>query len=366
MARQFSPTFRRATVIAAALLIAVLALLSASSAALAASLVVNPADPGCPTAPAVGTYCTIQAAIDAAGNGDTITVKNGTYAELAIVSKSLTLNAESLSAILANGIRLQAAGVKINGFTVQDGPILGEVAGAYVEGLNAVISNNAFAGPGTGGGARAILVGAGANGSQILGNTFDSWTTGVYLNPGSGHLVMNNTMTNIGAGVGLDSQSNTKVQFNNFVGPFAYEAIGANDVGTNVVVKQNQFPSGGVAIHHYGPTGTLITESNWFGRVIGPIVGQVIAAGAGVVDTTSYLPANSNVAFDSMVARTQATLRALASKPPQRRNSVITSNLTRQLAATSVRLQFSCQALRVNPDSGTATPQYAGRAQRDV
>jgi len=70
------------------------------------------------------TYTTIQAAINAASNGDTITVAAGTYAENVTVNKGVSLVGES-GAVLqgagsGNGFLIQAAGVTIEGFEIRN------------------------------------------------------------------------------------------------------------------------------------------------------------------------------------------------------------------------------------------------------
>jgi len=67
------------------------------------------------------TYCSIQEAIDEADNGDTITVKDGTY-EPIVINKSISL-INSSSPVIAcngsgNGILIQASDVTIDGFEI--------------------------------------------------------------------------------------------------------------------------------------------------------------------------------------------------------------------------------------------------------
>ncbi len=138
-----------------------------------------------PTRPVKNTntgleYCTIQAAIDGASTGNTITVAAGTYAENIIVNKSLTILGPNASVNPCGGTRVAeaivvpktnavgsgeifhvtATGVTINGFTIDgDNPLLtsgvtnttgadlnaAEGVTIYVDNVNNLtVSNNIF------------------------------------------------------------------------------------------------------------------------------------------------------------------------------------------------------------------------------
>ncbi|HQY93414.1 cohesin domain-containing protein, partial [Caldilinea sp.] len=111
----------------------------------AADLTVNPAA-GCgPTGP----YCTIQAAIDAAGSGDVINIVNGTYPEKLTIYKSLTLQGESRAGVIINASTFTGYAIDAQGdyafvfknFTL-DGPDT-DASGNYglkVSGENATVT----------------------------------------------------------------------------------------------------------------------------------------------------------------------------------------------------------------------------------
>ena len=72
-------------------------------------------------------YSTIQAAVSAAGTGDTVTVRKGVYIENIIISKSLTLQGEDRETTIIDGgesgsvIHITASHVMVRGFTVRNG-----------------------------------------------------------------------------------------------------------------------------------------------------------------------------------------------------------------------------------------------------
>jgi parallel beta-helix repeat protein len=74
-----------------------------------------------------GDYTRIQDAVDNATIGDTVFVYNGTYYENVVVDKSINLTGEDKETAIINGsgvgdvVYVSADGVKISGFTIQNG-----------------------------------------------------------------------------------------------------------------------------------------------------------------------------------------------------------------------------------------------------
>lgn len=72
-------------------------------------------------------YPTIQAAVSAAGPGDTVSVRKGLYTENIIISKSLTLQGEDREKTIIDGggsnnvVHITASHVTVGGFTVRNG-----------------------------------------------------------------------------------------------------------------------------------------------------------------------------------------------------------------------------------------------------
>jgi len=83
-----------------------------------------------------GNYTTIQDAIDAASEGDTIFVYSGTYYETLQIDKTVTLTGEDKNNTVIDGegsgnvVDVTADSVNINGFTVRNGDVWD--AGIYV------------------------------------------------------------------------------------------------------------------------------------------------------------------------------------------------------------------------------------------
>jgi parallel beta-helix repeat protein len=94
-------------------------------------------------------YATIQGAIDAASDGDTINVRTGIYYEHLIVNKTLTLVGENRDNTIIDGsyygtvVEVTADDVSISRLKIQHGEV-----GSDITGNRTVISSNAFAGNG--------------------------------------------------------------------------------------------------------------------------------------------------------------------------------------------------------------------------
>jgi parallel beta-helix repeat protein len=116
---------------------------------LAASSCVNPGGTG-------GCSATIQAAVDAAGAGGTITVAAGTYSENVVISKPLTLQGAGAATTIINavssnpkeGIIVQnvtsGGGATISGLTVQNAALsgIGVFDSSHIRIENTIVQNN--------------------------------------------------------------------------------------------------------------------------------------------------------------------------------------------------------------------------------
>ncbi|SJZ85141.1 beta strand repeat-containing protein [Consotaella salsifontis] len=155
-----------------------------------------------------GQYTSIQAAVDAAGEGDLIYVLGGDYEEnvsistagLTIVGANAGVSASGVrgeESAIHGGIRITgAAGVTIDGFTIDGSIASNENSNIFVQGDDASILNNivtADTAAETG-----IVHSTGIDGLTVSGNSITGFHYGVYVNPNDDHdvVVTNNTFTN--------------------------------------------------------------------------------------------------------------------------------------------------------------------------
>ncbi|WP_445005627.1 hypothetical protein [Halomonas mongoliensis] len=250
----------------------------------------------------------IQAAVNAAEEGDTITVADGRYGPVTL-DKGLSLiaagaNVEITGAGVNQGAALRVAdgveGVSITGFSLAAGA--GDLAAVYVVGNNKGISldGNTI----TGGAAHAVLTGGGVDRVTLTGNTIsgDGPAAVVYVNGttsvnnGSRDVsLIGNTITggaNAGLLVGLESTEGA-VQGNSFAGSASYASLELFGAGN--AVTGNAFTADGLQAIAADPkavydgadlvgfntfdTGTVYIEST--GNVFTTIQAAIDAAEAG-------------------------------------------------------------------------------------
>ncbi|UCE38642.1 MAG: right-handed parallel beta-helix repeat-containing protein [Thermoplasmata archaeon] len=115
-------------------------------------------------------YPTIQEAINAAKDGDTVYVFSGTYNENVLINKTINLTGENMESTIINGggggetVYVIADWVNITGFTItNDNP--------FIEGL---IINSDY--------------------NTIVGNKFSNIRIGIYIHYSSGNIIMGNIM----------------------------------------------------------------------------------------------------------------------------------------------------------------------------
>jgi|GEM_PF-3075902 len=141
-------------------------------------------------------YLTIQAAITASVNGDTINVAAGTYTEHLTINKQISLLGADKNTTIIDGsgtgtvITVTSNGVNIEGFTIRNSGIgAGDRGGIYLQGVNGcdiknnIITNN-FVGVG--------LVAATSN--TVENNTLTDNYFGVYVGTNENHST-GNTIT---------------------------------------------------------------------------------------------------------------------------------------------------------------------------
>ncbi len=128
-------------------------------------------------------FTTIQAAVNAATDGDTIIVRDGTYPENVVVGKSLTIQSENgrdattVQAGSSVGFTITASHVTIHGFTIT-GTSMGIFSSGTGSVTNSTITDNNFSGFGASGAGMRILH---VNSSTITGNICNSNQYGIMI-----------------------------------------------------------------------------------------------------------------------------------------------------------------------------------------
>ncbi len=246
-----------------------------------------------------GSYCTIQQAIDAANteSGDVLVVEAGTYTEEITLNKAITIQGanQGISAGAVHGGRgaesivdggfIVSAAATIDGLKIINGRTSGlfkvgvAVATSGVTVTNCIIQDVLSPAQSDG------LSTQPGNNNLILTNSkiFNNWR-GIYLNPGSGHvitgnLIDGNNLANSGVGIGSDGQSNLTLT-GNIISNHPVEGWGASAVGSGVVATGNDFSNNGISIAHYGgnPINASCSDfgSNTYSVLYGDVKGAVV------------------------------------------------------------------------------------------
>jgi parallel beta-helix repeat protein len=243
----------------------------------AAALCVSPDGSG-------GCYTSIQAAVNAANSGDTISVAPGTYQESVTISTPLTLvgaGADSTTIDAAgadNAVHISTDGVWLQGFTIKGS----RLDGVLVNGKDATIMNNTIT-------QNASLVIPPAPGAPAP----SAWN-GLNLQNSSNDLVMNNSVSdNFGRGIRLEGsadyefpdqgisltvtgQSNNNLILDNTVdGNHAACGIVASTDSSDNVIAGNTVTN--------NPAGIVISSLPPFGLPNTPFASQVPSSNGNVI-----------------------------------------------------------------------------------
>jgi len=251
------------------------------------------------------TYSSIQAAITAAANGDTITVAAGSYNENVIVDKSVTLTGAGRDVTTVTAVntiepvfRVTADGVTISGFTLtgasghQEEPFQ-DGDGINLDGAdNCVVTDNAFI---------ANRQGAYVTGSNnafqrnIISNNFSNGVILIDDEDEPTHLGDNNTFDgntiadNIKYGLSISSSNNTVINNtitgNDSCGVALFGGTSGNTINFNAISGNTGY--GGVySIASY----TNDATKNWWGTATGPIHSTNPGATGNKVYNVDYSP----------------------------------------------------------------------------
>lgn len=265
---------------------AVVVLLAACAASPGSSPVRRPLlaervlSPGC----AGSAYTSIQAAIEAAADGDTISVCAGTYDErLRIVGKDLTLRSKDGAAATRIdaedfGRALTVSGgatVTVDGFTFAHGSTAGNGGNVSCTGseLELVASRLEFGQAGKGGGLAASACTGRVSSTTFEGNTSVYFGGAAWIFGGSfgfdGNTVTSNTATSSGGGLYLDA--NSAVRDNTFTdneaeefGGGLYVDNGYGEISGNRFEGNRSVNDGGGAYVMFGSP--QILRNTWEGN----------------------------------------------------------------------------------------------------
>ena len=183
----------------------------------------------------VGTYGTIQAAVNAASAGDTIVLAAGNYDELVTVDKDVTIKGPNAGVdgagtrgaeAIVDGFYMHAAGATLDGVEVLGGGMLaGNPAGIYVDADDVTLTNLVVRGDNTADTGIVTPYNGGVTGLVLSGSLVAGWDSGTYFNPSTQFEATGNHFDGNGnAIVGDDWAAGTLIDGNDF----------ANSVGSHV------------------------------------------------------------------------------------------------------------------------------------
>src|SRR5262245_26098291 len=225
-----------------------------------------------------GGFATLQEAIDAAQDGDTIMVAPGTYGDFVDVTKAVTiLAAENFGqpanahtgdeSILSGGVRISHAAVTIDGFTIAgtfdsqgfNGTDLDN--GVLVTANNFTLQNSILDGTSLGD-VRPLSTFGGITGLNLSHNEVGNWGEGIYIVAGAAGLIDHNAFHDNGNDVLTESQG-VVLSNNSFV-----DSVGSH-VGVlsfDAVVDASAFVLGSNTFSG-GPRPVVIYPNNTSGGV---------------------------------------------------------------------------------------------------
>ncbi len=176
-------------------------------------------------------YTSIQDAIDAASNGDTIYVYSGTYYEHIAVDISISITGENKQTTIIDSedyywpVQLNEDGISLSGFSIVNGGSSSSACGIKVSSDSNSIQNNIISG----------------NGLEYPGNGFGGiWISGSY------NSINSNTIENNGyPGIGISSGSENTISYNtisqNDHGIKIWQSCSDVEISNNNVINNNGF-----------------------------------------------------------------------------------------------------------------------------
>jgi parallel beta-helix repeat protein len=221
-----------------------------------------------------GAFTSIQDAINASNDGDTVYVYNGTYYENVVVNRSINLNGEDRNSTIVNGggtgivVYVTADWVNITSFTITNG-----IYGLYLDSssnnniINNNVSNNEYGielhsslnnnitdnnvYSNNRDGLRLFSSNNNISGNDVYSNIQD----GIYLSASSNNITDNNVYSNNEHGIQLTSSSNNNIRGNNVLSNNRYGIYLWYSL--NINITNNNLTDDGVVI-----VGTSIQHFN--------------------------------------------------------------------------------------------------------
>jgi len=199
-------------------------------------------------------YLTIQEAINAASEGDTVFVRNGTYYENVVVNKQISLLGENSAETIVNAnatgtvLNIVTSNVNLSGFTVRSSGSTSPDSGILLQGAaNCRIFGNRIV---ENGGDGVFLIGSSNNvisENEVVGNDVD----GISVSGSVNNTISDNNVTGNGwSGIGLFGySSDNNVTSNNVVNNpegIAVVISAQNEIRENRIVSNSNW---GISIY---------------------------------------------------------------------------------------------------------------------
>jgi parallel beta-helix repeat protein len=147
-------------------------------------------------------YPTIQAAINAASDGDTIFVRSGTYYENVVVNKAVWLVGEDMATAIIDGnstgycVEIQSNGAVLENFTLENGDLVDVMVNQNVS--QVVIENNLMINSDWG-----IYLSESSNNTIERNLVENCGSAGIFLESSSYNMIIGNTVVNNSEGIVL-------------------------------------------------------------------------------------------------------------------------------------------------------------------
>jgi parallel beta-helix repeat protein len=206
-------------------------------------------------------YPTIQEAINAAGDEDTIFVRNGTYCENVVVNKTLCVMGQDRETTIIDGngtgtvITIEAKAVFISGFTLQNGADYPSSIISVLNSSDVGITHSNIRTSGAG-----VLLQS-STGNTISDNDVQNTFYGILLIESYSNIISSNNVSSNVYGIYLNDSSTDNVVCDNNVSSTNKAGIFLRDVPNNIVARNTVFPSGiGICVGESG-SGNELTDN---------------------------------------------------------------------------------------------------------